>query len=152
MSNSEEKIIPMPSVEELAKKRPLNFPSQPGIIAEEKIAPQIGTDPQHMIETNEYDDRIFSNLNDLEILAHSLIETIPAKSGGRAYQKFAYMHRKLKRSKSGWNMNSVLRALAFIRGVEPRDEVARKPNVIARNLWDRSWRAKAMEDGKVPEE
>ena len=128
------------------------FPEHPGMIAEEKLAPQLGTDPHRMQRTNLYDIRILTKLNPMEILWNSIVNCVDDWSGGKAWREFADQYKYHKRSEGGWNTQNIIKALGSLRGVGGSPSVARKPNIIARNLWRRDWRAEAMEEGKeIPE-
>lgn len=124
------------------------FPEHPGIIAEEKLAPQLGTDPGRMQETNLYDIRILTKLNPMEILWTSLVSTVDDWSGGKAWRQFAEEYMYHKRSEGGWNTQNIIKALGSLRGVSGSRAVARKPNVLARNLWRREWKEEAIEKGE----
>jgi len=124
------------------------YPTQPGMIAEETLVPQLATFPDTISETGRYDDRILSKINKMEALWMSIIELIPAHGGGRMWRKFGFMYRMMKRSEGGWTSQNIIKALGSLRGTPTQREIARKPNVLARNLWNRDWKEKAVEEGK----
>ena len=143
----------LPSISEYARiiggaRTQKKWPTHPGMIAEEVLTPQIGTFPDIITETGRYDDRILSRINSIEALWMSIVELIPEYGGGRMWKKFGYVYRMLKRSEGGWTTQNIIKALGNLRGSPMHREIARKPNILARNLWNRDWREKATEEGK----
>jgi len=124
------------------------YPDHPGLIAEERLVPQLGTSPQYISENNEYDHRILSYLNATEVAWTTLAELIPDYAGGRLFRRLAYIYKMNKRSQGGWTSQNILKALGNLRGIPAPKEIARKPNILARNLWNRDWKEKAIEEGK----
>ncbi len=51
----------------------------------------------------------------------------------------------------GLGRRHILQALANTSGIQVMDK-AEKPNAVARNIWDRNWKHKAEQEGKVVEE
>lgn len=132
----------------ISKAMEKKYPEHPGIIAEEVLVPQLGTFPDIMAETFRYDDRILTKLNPMEALWMSIVELVPDYGGGLIWKRFAHEYRMLKRSQGGWNTSNILKALGNLRGTPGPSEIARKPNALARNLWNRDWKEKAIEQGK----
>lgn len=132
----------------ISKAMEKKYPEHPGMIAEEILSPQLGTFPDIMAETFRYDDRILSKINSLEALWMSIVQLIPEYGGGLMWKRFAHEYRMLKRSEGGWGTQNIIKALGNLRGVSGPMEIARKPNIFARNLWSRDWRERATEEGK----
>lgn len=124
------------------------YPQHPGLIAEEILSPQLATDPAFMMRRNEYDIRILTKLNSMEVLWNSIVNIIPDEAGGRAWKRFADEYKYHKRSEAGWNTQNILKALANVRGISAPREIVRKPNLLARNVWNRDWKERAAEEGK----
>lgn len=125
------------------------WPSQTGLIAEEKLVPQLGTNPEHIAQTNKFDDLILSNLNPTEVAWTTLSHMIPKTHGGDFFQGIAEIYLRSKRSQHGWTSNNIIKVTGNLRGIPGPTEIARKPNILARNLWARDWKEEAVEEGKA---
>ena len=124
------------------------WPTQTGLIAEEKLVPQLGTDPEHISQTNRFDGLILSNLNPVEVAWTTLASMIPRAYGGQFYEKVVNTYLRGKRSQHGWTSKNIISVTGNLRGIPGPVEIARKPNVLARNIWDRDWKERALEEGK----
>jgi hypothetical protein len=131
-----------------SSKKEKKWPGQAGLIAEEKLSPQIGSSPAHMTKTQEYDIRILTNLNPLEVAWITFAHQMPDHAGGRIFKEFAGTYMYLKRSQAGWTTKNILTALANLRGAQQPRDIARKPNILSRNITNRDWKEKAVEEGK----
>lgn len=131
------------------------YPSRPGIIAEEKLAPQLASSPDRMMDEGGFDDRILSNLTGPAVAWISIAEIIPDHSGGRFWRRLTKSWKYNVRSEGGWTTKNILKAIGSLGGTPPRPDVARKPNVFSRNLpgFSRDWKDRARQEGKeLPEE
>lgn len=96
------------------------------------------------------DERKLAVLNELEITALNHFEYRNEVDGIRYWGYIVEGERVGSQGKDGIGRRHILTALANTSGIQAIDK-AEKPNVVARNLWDRGWKEKAAAQGKVAE-
>jgi len=130
--------------------RPDKLQKDAGYIVAEKLAPQLGADPE-ILASGRWDERKNSVLTSREVMA------LAHFSYRYVYDKVRY-HGHLvdwilvgNQGVGGLGRRHYLQAIASASGSHQIDK-AIKPNVLSRNLWDRDWKNKATAEGKVVEE
>lgn len=141
-------------------------PTEDAVVTVAKaLAPQLGSDPQHLSK-GEIDQRKFAVLNEPTQAALGYFNW---RGGGQEYKNSKGETKKRRgirfwRNLVDWELNTspsigglgrrqTIQETAAAAGVGKGVlEVAERPNVLARNLTQRDWKKKAMEEGKaVPE-
>ena len=130
--------------------RPDKLQKDAGYIVAEKLAPQLGADPE-ILAQGRWDERKNSVLTAREVMA------LAHFSYRFVYDKVRY-HGHLvdwilvgNQGVGGLGRRHFLQAIASASGSH-QVATANKPNVLSRNLWDRDWKDKATAQGKVVEE
>lgn len=140
-------MIPMPS----QRPQPQKTEKKEGnVVVAEKLAEQLGTSPELKSQMR-IDERKMAVLEDgtLAALSHFSYRFV--------YDKVRYWGHITEwwltgsQGRGGLARKHILQALANTSGIQSVDK-ARKPNVIARSLWDRNWKEKAEASGQVVEE
>jgi hypothetical protein len=136
---------------------PTNRPQQPSKIKEDgsvivakSLAPQMGTSPEILMQ-NRIDERKFAVLNPgtLSALSHFSFRHIYYKI--RYWGHITEWELVGSQGIGGLTRRHVLQLMANSKGVSSISK-AKKPNVIARNTFDRNWQEKAEREGKVVDE
>ncbi len=120
------------------------------MIVAKALAEQIGTAPELKAQMR-IDERKFAVLDDgtLAALSHFSYRYV--------YDKVRYWGHITEwwltgsQGIGGLGRRHVLQALANTSGVQTLDK-AKKPNIIARSLWDKNWKQRAEEQGKIVED
>lgn len=122
-------------------------------IISKKLAIQLGTAPK-IIAIHDFDDYKLGNFTSIaSALAIVHFERRGKHDGVRYYD---FMSEKMKSVFIGFNgrgRNDILKLAAYTNpGGSSVMETAQKPNVIARNLFNRNWKQKAQSQGQQVEE
>ena len=129
---------------------PSKVKEEGSVIVAKELAGQLGTAPE-LKAMKRIDERKMAVLDDgtLAALSHFSYRYV--------YDKIRYWGHITEwwltgsQGIGGLGRRHILQAMANISGVQTLEK-AKKPNVIARSLWDRNWQKKAEAEGKVVEE
>ena len=119
-------------------------------IIAKSLAPQIGSAQDSLIEQR-IDERKFANLDpkvqqaSIYFLYRGTVDKV------RFFDFMVGNHFVTSQAINGLGKRQVLQAISAAAGNRGL-EVAEKPNLLARNLWSRDWKSKAVQEGKVPVE
>lgn len=122
-------------------------PREKGVVTEEKLLPQIATAPEQLAN-QQYNDKILSKLNNVDIYLCTFIDSIPKWRGGDLWRSLSYRYRFYKRSEGGWQQNMIAKVSGNIVGAPRGSEMADKPGWFGRTFTNRDWKKKAVESGQ----
>jgi hypothetical protein len=91
-----------------------------------------------------------TNLNETDIFCDPYFEQIPVLAGGNYARAYMALYKNLKMSLNGWRAMQLVQAIGASKGALSQNVVA-APNILSRNLTNRDWERKALEEGKVPQ-
>jgi len=139
--------LPMPTIRPSA---PTSAREEGSVIVAKRLAEQLGTSPELKAQMR-IDERKMAVLQDgtLASLSHFSYRFV--------YDKVRYWGHITEwwltgsQGIGGLGRRHILQALANTSGISTVEK-AEKPNAVARNLWDRDWKKKAQEQGKVVED
>lgn len=140
-------VFPMPGIRPQAGK-----PSkeQGSVVVAKALAEQMGTSPE-IKQQMRIDERKFAVLQDGTLAALSHFSYRNVYDGVRYWGHICEWWLTGSQGIGGLARRHVLQALANTSGVQAVEK-AKKPNVVARSLWDRDWRRKAEKKGLEVEE
>lgn len=144
---SEGSQFPMPNIR---PQPPQASKEQGNVIVAKSLAEQLGTSPELKSEMR-IDERKMSVLSDTTLAALSHFSYRHVYDGVRYWGHITEWWLTGSQGIGGLGRRHILQALANSSGVQTVDK-AKKPNAIARNVWDRDWKNKAEQEGKVVEE
>jgi len=139
--------FPMPANRPLP---PSKMKKEGNVVVAEKLCEQLGTAPELKAQMR-IDERKMAVLQDgtLASLSHFSYRFV--------YDKVRYWGHITEwwltgsQGLGGLGRRHILQALANTSGIQSVDK-AKQPNAIARNVWDRDWKNKAEQEGKVVDE
>lgn len=139
--------FPMPS---LRPQPPQKIKKEGNVVVAEALAEQLGTAPELKAQMR-IDERKMGVFTTTEVpaLAHFSYRYV--------YDEIRYWGHIVEwqltgsQGVGGLARKHILQALANTSGVQSVEK-AKKPNVIARQLWDRNWRQNAEQEGKIVED
>lgn len=120
------------------------------VIVAEKLAEQLGTSPELKAQMR-IDERkmgVFSNA-EVPALAHFSYRYVYDRV--RYWGHITEWQLTGSQGVGGLGRKHILQALANTSGVQGAEK-AKKPNIIARNLWDKNWKQNAEMRGEITEE
>jgi hypothetical protein len=120
------------------------------VIVAKALAEQLGTAP-HIKSEMRIDERKMGVLKEAEVIALSHFSYRYAYDGIRYWGHLVEWQLTGSQGVGGLGRRHILQALANTSGIQTVEK-AEKPNVVARNLWNRTWKERATQQGKVPEE
>ena len=129
---------------------PTGAKEEGSVIVAKALAEQLGTSPELKSEMR-IDERKMGVLSDTTLAALSHFSYRFVYDGVRYWGHITEWWLTGSQGIGGLGRRHVLQALANTSGVQVLDK-AEKPNAVARNLWDRSWKQKAEKEGKVVED
>ncbi len=119
------------------------------VIVAKGLAEQLGTAPELKSQMR-IDERKMGVLSDTTLAALSHFSYRFVYDGVRYWGHITEWWLTGSQGIGGLGRRHILQALANTSGVQVMDK-AEKPNVVARNIWDRGWRQKAEAEGKITE-
>lgn len=139
--------FPMPS---MRPQQPQKVKEEGNVIVAKALAEQLGTSPELKAQMR-IDERKMGVFSTTEVpaLAHFSYRYVYDKV--RYWGHITEWQLTGSQGVGGLARKHILQALANTSGVHSVDK-AKKPNVIARSLWDRNWKQKAEAQGQVVEE
>ena len=120
------------------------------VIVAKALAEQLGTSPEIKAEMR-IDERKMAVLQDETVAALSHFSYRYVYDGVRYWGHITEWWLTGSQGIGGLGRRHILQALANTSGIQTIDK-AEKPNAVARNVWDRSWKQKAEAEGKVVED
>lgn len=120
------------------------------VIVAEKLAEQLGTSPELKAQMR-IDERKMGIFTTTEVPALAHFSYRYVYDQVRYWGHIVEWQLTGSQGVGGRARKDVLQALANTSGVQGIEK-AKKPNIIARSLWDRNWRQKAEAQGQVVEE
>jgi hypothetical protein len=120
------------------------------VIVAKALAEQLGTSPEIKADMR-IDERKFAVLDDGTLAAMSHFSYRNVYDGVRYWGHITEWWLTGSQGIGGLGRRHVLQALANTSGIQVMDK-AEKPNVVARNIWDRAWKKKAEDQGKITED
>lgn len=140
--------FPMPATR---PQPPTKIRKDGSVIVAEKLAEQMGTSPE-IKQMMRIDERKFAVIGDLTLAALSHFSYRYAYDGVRYWGHVVEWWLTGSQGVGGIGRKHVLQLMANSSGVQTTDK-AKKPNVVARNLWNKDWKKKAEMRGEtVPDE
>lgn len=145
------------SQENLPIVQPLTRPSQQkpsqetgSVIVAKALAAQLASSPEFLYSML-IDERKLAVLDELVVTALNHFEYRNQVDKIRYWGFVVDGERVGSQGVGGIGRRHILTALANTSGIQAIDK-ADKPNVVARNLWNRDWKDKAAAQGKIVEE
>lgn len=129
---------------------PGKFREEGGVIVAKVLAPQLGTDP--LMRSRMQNDELKMGVLDYPILLSALHFIRRGEHDGVGY--YLDFFTGLLRGTVGINgrgRKDVLQAMSNISG-HSTAEIAKKPNILARNTWNKDWKQKAEDKGQTVNE
>ncbi len=140
-------VFPQPNI----RPQPPQASKEEGsVIVAKALAEQLGTSPELKAEQR-IDERKMAVLSDKTLAALSHFSYRFVYDKVRYWGHITEWWLTGSQGIGGLGRRHILQALANTSGVQAIEK-AEKPNVIARNVWDRSWKRKATEEGKQVED
>lgn len=140
-------VFPMPNQR---PQPPSKIQKQGNVIVAEELAGQLGTSPELKAEMR-IDERKMAVLDDGTLAALSHFSYRHAYDGVRYWGHITEWWLTGSQGIGGLGRRHILIALANTSGVSTMEK-ADKPNVLARNLWNKDWKQKAEEKGQIVED
>ena len=133
--------------------RHLREPQPDGVVTVAKaLAPQMGSDQSHLVE-QEIDQRKFAVLNELTQAALGHFSYRAEVDKVRYFQKMIDWDLNSSPSIGGLGRRQVIQTVAAAAGVgKGALDVAERPGWVGRHFTERSWKEKAMKEGKLVSE
>lgn len=122
-------------------------PKTAGAIIAEDLAGQLGSSPKYL-GAQEIDERKLAVLNDYTQAALGYFQYRGAKGKVRFFNFLVDWELVSSQGINGLARSHILKAIAAGAGIAGT-EVAHKPNLIARNVWNREWKEKSVREGKT---
>jgi len=139
--------FPMPSKR---PEPPSKVKEEGNVIVAKALAEQLGTSPE--LKANMMiDERKMAVLNPGTLSALSHFSFRHVYDGIRYWGHITEWELIGSQGIGGLARRHILQALANTSGVQSVEK-AKAPNAVARNLWDRDWKQKAEQEGKVVDE
>lgn len=129
---------------------PQKIKEEGSVIVAKALSEQLGTSPEIKAEQR-IDERKMAVLDDCTLAALSHFSYRYVYDGVRYWGHITEWWLTGSQGIGGLGRRHILQALANTSGVQSVDK-AKSPNVVARNVWDRNWKEKAEQEGKVVEE
>lgn len=130
-------------------RRKKDIPEDPVVTVAKALAPQMGSDPTHLSK-QKIDQRKFAVLNELTQAAMGHFAYRAEVDDIRYYRVMLDWELNSTPSLQGLSRRQVIQTIAAAAGVGKGVlEVAEKPGWIGRHVTDRSWKEKAVKEGKV---
>lgn len=136
---------------------PIQRPSPPtqkaeqgSVIVAKLLAGNLGTAPEISQEMR-IDERKMAVLNDYTLTSYNYLSYRGEVDKIRFWKHFVDYELVGSQAIGGLARRQILTAIANSSGAQTLEK-AQKPNVIARNFWNRGWKEKASSEGKVVEE
>jgi hypothetical protein len=139
--------FPMPN---MRPQPPSSVKEEGSVIVAKGLAEQLGTSPELKAEMR-IDERKMAVLSDTTLAALSHFSYRFVYDGVRYWGHITEWWLTGSQGIGGLGRRHILQALANTSGVQVMDK-AEKPNAVARNIWDRNWKKKAEQEGKVTED
>lgn len=139
--------FPMPSIR---PQPPQKIKEEGSVIVAKELAGQMGTAPE-IKQQMRIDERKFAVLQDGTLAALSHFSYRHVYDEVRYWGHICEWWLCGSQGIGGLGRRHVLQLMANSSGVQSVEK-AKKPNVIARHLWDRNWRRKAEQRGEEVEE
>ena len=144
---SQGSIVPISSIRPTAPKA---VKEDGNVVVARELAGNLGTSPE-IRQTMRIDERKFAVLDDVTLAALSHFSYRYVNDGVRYWGHIVEWWLTGSQGIGGLARRHVLQAIANSSGAQQMDK-AKKPNALARNLWDRDWKDKAEAQGKVVED
>lgn len=139
--------FPMPNI----RPQPPGTSKEEGsVIVAKALSEQLGTSPEIKAEMR-IDERKMAVLTDTTLAALSHFSYRFVYDGVRYWGHITEWWLTGSQGIGGLGRRHILQALANTSGIQVMDK-AEKPNAVARNIWDRNWKKKAEDEGKVVED
>lgn len=129
---------------------PSKTTEQGSVIVAKALAPQMGTSPE-MLSNMEIDEFKFGVLDEGTLCSLSHFDYRARIDGIRYWGHFVPLWLRGSQGVSGLARRHVIQLHANTSGVQ-NVETAKKPNALARNLWNRNWKEKAESKGEIVDE
>lgn len=139
--------FPMPSNR---PQPPQKVKEEGNVIVAKALAEQLGTSPE-LKQQMRIDERKMAVLQDGTLASLSHFSYRFVYDGVRYWGHITEWWLTGSQGIGGLGRRHILQALANTSGIQSVDK-ANKPNAIARNIWDRNWKQKAEQEGKVVDE
>jgi len=139
--------FPMPTVR---PQPPQRVKEEGSVIVAKELAGQMGTSPELRAQMR-IDERKFAVLDDGTLAALSHFSYRYVYDQVRYWGHITEWWLTGSQGIGGLARKHVLQLMANSSGIQTLDK-AKKPNVIARSLWDRNWKQKAEAQGQVVED
>jgi hypothetical protein len=124
-------------------------PEDTGVsIIAKALAPQLGSAQGHLSE-GQIDERKFAMLNEMTQPSLGYFKFRARVDKVRFWGHLVEWELVSSQALNGLGKRQVLQAIQAAAGTKSL-EVAEKPNILARNLTQRDWKSKAIEQGKTP--
>ena len=140
-------VFPMPS---LRPQPPSKIKEEGSVIVAKALAEQLGTAPELKAQMR-IDERKMAVLDDGTLAALSHFSYRYVYDRVRYWGHITEWWLTGSQGIGGLARRHVLTALANTSGIQTIEK-AKKPNIIARSVWDRNWKQKAEAEGKIVEE
>jgi len=139
-------------MQDIAKRLPTSiYPSSVGGNAIEQqiinLVMQMGSDDKTLGQ-GRIDMRKFSHINELQQVALGHFKYRGEVDGIRYFNRFVTWILNSAASINGLRARQIIQIVAAHSGT-PKPEFVSKPNILARNLWNKKWREEAEREGKV---
>lgn len=121
-----------------------------GVIVAKALAGQLGSAPIFLVDM-QIDERKLAVLDELVVTALAHFDFRAQIDHIRYWAWICDGERVGSQGVNGIGRRHILQAIANASGSQTVEK-AEKPNVIARNLWNRGWKQKAEDQGKITEE
>jgi hypothetical protein len=118
-----------------------------GTVVAKALASQLLSDPRH-ISQQIWDERKMAVLNENVATALGHFQYRGTVDGIRYWNFITGWELVISQSINGLARNQAVKVIAATSG-GAIPEVAKEPNLVARNVWDRSWKQKAEREGKM---
>jgi len=139
--------FPMPSKR---PEPPSKVKEEGNVIVAKALAEQLGTSPELKAQM-QIDERKMAVLNPGTLSALSHFSFRHVYDGIRYWGHITEWELIGSQGIGGLARRHILQALANTSGIQSVEK-AKAPNAVARNLWDRDWKQKAEQEGKVVDE
>jgi hypothetical protein len=123
-----------------------NKNEQGSVIVAKHLAPQLGSDPDHLAE-GRWDERKLAVLTEEDVAAMSHFSYRYVYDGIRYWGHTVEWWLIGTQGVNGRGRSDILKVIGAATGVQSR-EIVQKPGVLARNLFNRDWRQKADAQGQ----
>lgn len=137
-------------ISNIRPQAPAQIKEEGSVIVAKGLAEQLGTAPEMKAEMR-IDERKMAVLDDATLAALSHFSYRFVYDGVRYWGHITEWWLTGSQGIGGLARRHILQALANTSGVQSIEK-AEKPNVLARNIWDRNWREKAESQGKQAEQ